>query len=571
MADYVQAHHAAPRYGRFSVCRAPAIVKALLIAALTVCFPLAGARADEAEAALKSIKPDAIRADMRFLADDLLEGRGTASRGHEIAARYVASQLEGMGLKPAGENGSYFQEVPIRSLTVDEAGSSATLSFKSSTVKLIAREDYLLVGDPGRRQVDVEAPVVFAGYGITAPSQGYDDYKHIDAKGKIVAVLFGAPNFPTAVKAHYSASWLKRQNAAAHGAVGYLLIYDPALENIYPFKMQVRDIALPKRNWLDRDGHPNQYYPALKVVGVLSAAGAQQLFAGSGHTLEQVYAAAKKHKPPAFALAQTAHFHTSTVWSDAKSPNVVARLEGSDPALFAQYVVYSAHLDHLGISTPVDGDAIYNGALDNASGVAVLLEVARAFSGMPVKPKRSLLFLAVTGEEAGLLGSDYFASNPTVPKASMIADINMDEDVMLWPLEDVVALGAEHSTLGGVVERATQRLHLVSSPDPQPEQVDFIRSDQYSFVRQGIPAFSLSAGFKSEDPAIQPAKIMEDWDHRIYHHPQDDMQQPGLNFGAAALYAQTAFLCGLITANDANAPSWNPGDFFGIAFAPSGR
>jgi hypothetical protein len=542
-----------------------------LVAALVLFLPLRAALADEADAPLKSIKPAAIRADMRFLSDDLLEGRGTASRGHEIAARFVASQFEGMGLKPAGENGSFYQQVPIRSLTVDEAGSSATLSFKGSTVTLNAREDYLLVGDPGRRQVDIEAPVVFAGYGITAPSQGYDDYKHVNAKGKIVAVLFGAPNFPTAVKAHYSASWLKRQNAVAHGAVGYLLIYDPALENIYPFKMQVRDIALPKRNWLDREGHPNQYYPALKVVGVLSAAGAQQLFAGSGHTLEQVYAGARNHKPPAFALAQTAHFHTASVWSDAKSPNVVAKLDGSDPALAVQYVVYSAHLDHLGISTPVDGDDIYNGALDNASGVAALLEVARAFAGMPIKPKRSLLFIAVTGEEAGLLGSDYFASNPTVSKSSMIANINMDEDVMLWPLEDVVALGAEHSTLEGVVERATQRLHLVSSPDPQPEQVGFIRSDQYSFVRQGIPAFSLSAGFKSDDSAIQPAKIMEEWDHKIYHHPQDDMQQGGLNFDAATLYAQTGFLCGLLTANDPNAPSWKPGDFFGIAFAPGAK
>jgi hypothetical protein len=552
-------------------CKAFTALELMLIAALTLCAPLHGARADEADAPLKGIKPDAIRAEMRFLADDLLEGRGTGSRGHEIAAHYVASQLEGMGLKPAGENGSYFQEVPIRSLTVDEALSSATLSYKNSTVTLNAREDYLLAGDPGRREVDVEAPVVFAGYGITAPSQGYDDYKHIDAKGKIVAVLFGAPNFPTAVKAHYSASWLKRQNAVAHGAVGYLLIYDPALENIYPFKMQVRDLALPKRNWVDREGHPNAYYPALKVVGVISAAGAQQLFAGTRQTLGQVYAGAQKHRPPAFALAQIAHFHTVTNWSDSKSPNVVARLEGSDPALSAQYVVFSAHLDHLGISTPVDGDAIYNGALDNASGVAVLMEVARAFSGMPVKPKRSLLFIAVTGEEAGLLGSDYFANNPTILKSSMIANINMDEDVMLWPLEDVVALGAEHSTLEGDVERATQRLHLVSSPDPEPEQVAFIRSDQYSFVRQGIPSLSLSAGFKSNDPGIQPAKIMEEWDHKIYHHPQDDMQQPGLNFDAAALYAKTAFLCGLFTADDASPPSWKPGDFFGVAFAPGAK
>jgi Zn-dependent M28 family amino/carboxypeptidase len=199
------------------------------------------------------------------------------------------------------------------------------------------------------------------------------------------------------------------------------------------------------------------------------------------------------------------------------------------------------------------------------------MEVARAFAGMPAKPKRSLLFIAVTGEEAGLLGSDYFANHPTVDKAALIANINMDEDVMLWPLEDVVALGAEHSTLAGVVTRATRRMNLVASPDPQPEQVSFIRSDQYSFVRQGVPSFSLSAGFKSNDPSVDPAKIMAAWETNIYHHPQDDMQQAGLNFDAAALYARTALLCGWYAANDAAVPEWNPGDFFGQAFPRAPR
>jgi hypothetical protein len=215
---------------------------ALIVVALVVLAAGRHASADAINAtdgALAAIKPDAIRADMRFLADDLLQGRGTGTRGHLIAAHYVASQFEGMGLDPAGDAGSFFQNVPIRSSTVDEAASSATLSFKGRTETLKFREDYLLTGDPGREQADIEAPVVFAGYGITAPSQGYDDYKRIDVKGKIVAVLWGAPNFPVAVKAHYSASWLKRQNAVAHGAVGYILVYDPALEKFWPFKEQV--------------------------------------------------------------------------------------------------------------------------------------------------------------------------------------------------------------------------------------------------------------------------------------------------------------------------------------------
>ena len=547
------------------------MVMGLVLAGITAAFAAGQSQSPAAdESALRwadGISPAAIRADMRFLADDLLEGRGTGARGHLIAAHYVASQLEGIGLTPAGDNGTFFQEVPIRSMTLDESASSGALVLKGKATALKLRQDFLLSPDPGRGQVEVEAPVVFAGYGITAPSQGYDDYKGLDVKGKIVALLFGAPNFPDAVKAHYSASWLKRQNAAAHGAVGYLLVYDPALENVYPFSMQVRDLAIAKRNWLSARGEPNLYYPQLKVIGVVSMTGLAHLLEGSGRTTEQLFAAAKLKKPLRFAVPLAGRFHTVTNWSDIKSPNVVAKLEGSDPNLSRQYVVYSAHLDHLGVSTPVNGDSIYNGALDNASGSAVLMEVARAFASMPVKPKRSLLFVAVTGEESGLLGSDYFANNPTVDKSSLIANLNMDEDLMLWPLKDVVALGSEHSTLEGVVKRAVDSLHLTASPDPEPEQVSFIRSDQYSFVRQGIPSIALEAGVKSNDPHIDPVKIATAWEKDIYHHPHDDMQQPNLNFEAGALYARVAFLCGLYTANDPEVPKWNPGDFFGIAFS----
>ncbi|HEY2686714.1 MAG TPA: M28 family metallopeptidase [Steroidobacteraceae bacterium] len=542
------------------------VVAACASLALADAKPDLSAAGDGAKWA-EHITAASIRADMRFLADDLLEGRGTGSRGHLIAAHYLASQFEGMGLEPAGDNGSYFQDVPIRSMKLDEEASSGSLTENGKTVALKLREDFLLSPDPGRRRVEVEAPVVFAGYGITAPSQGYDDYQGLDVKGKIVALLFGAPDFPVAVKAHYSASWLKRQNAAAHGAAGYLLIIDPALEGMYPFSMQVRDLAIPKRNWLSANGVPSQYYPQLKVVGVISMPGVAHLLEGSGHSAAEVFAAAKGKKPLRFATGGAARFVSVSSWSDQKSPNVVAKLKGSDRGLSQQYVVYSAHLDHLGISTPVNGDAIYNGALDNGSGSAALMEVARAFAALPVKPKRSLLFVAVTGEESGLLGSDYFANNPTVDKSSMIADLNMDEDLMLWPLKDVVALGAEHSTLDGVVNRAVKALHLTASPDPEPEQVAFIRSDQYSFVRQGIPSIALEAGEKSDDPNIDPAKIATAWEKDIYHHPQDDMQQPNLDFEAGALYARVAYLCGLYTADDRDAPRWNPGDFFGVAFA----
>lgn len=547
-----------------------AVASVLLLSVLSVSGDAAvAAAADESDAALASIKPEAIRADIRFLSDDLLEGRGTGSRGYQLAAQFVASQFESMGLEPAGDRGTYFQDVSLQSVRVDEAGSSfawTSRAHKSEALKF--REDFILNGDPGREDSRINAPVVFVGFGITAPEQNYDDYKNIDVRGKIVAMIFGAPPFQSAVKAHYSASWLKRKNAAAHGAVGILVLYDPRLQSLYPFEKLVRDLAIPHYNWLDAGGKPDHYYPELKANGAVSMAGVSRLLAGSGHTAAQVFAAAKAGKLSSFALAGTADVHTTSRRASVTSPNVVAKLEGSDPTLKSQYVVYTAHLDHIGISTPVNDDSIYNGALDNASGSAEVLEIARAFSRMPTRPRRSILFVEVTGEEAGLLGSDYFASNPTVDRSSIVANVNIDEDVMLWPLRDVVAFGAEHSSLEGVVEQAAHRLNLEASPDPMPEQVAFIRSDQYSFVRQGIPSFALSAGFKSDDPQVKPAEIFENWEQTRYHQPQDDLAQPGLNFESAAQFTRVGFLCGWYVAQADQRPKWNPGDFFGAVFAP---
>jgi hypothetical protein len=528
---------------------------------------LGSASEEDSDVLLQSVRPEAIRADMRFLSDDLLEGRGTGGRGHLLAAHWVASQFESLGLEPAGDSGTYLQQVPLRSSQVDETASSFVHSNSARSESLKFREDYILYGDPGRNDSRVKAEIVFVGYGVTAPEQGYDDYHDVDVRGKIAAVVFGAPAFDAAVKAHYSASWLKRNNAASHGAIGLLVFYDSHLQKLYSFEEQVRDLAIPRLNWLDAAGKPDHYYATLQVSGAVSLAGVRRLLAGSTHTPEQLEEGAKSGKLPAFELPGKAEVHTRTRHQLLHSPNVVGKLEGSDPALKGEHVVYTAHLDHLGISTPVKGDSIYNGALDNASGSAEVVEIARAFARMPVKPRRSILFIAVTGEEAGLLGSDYFASNPTVPLDSIVADINIDEDLMHWPLRDVIAFGAEHSTLEQAVHQAAQRLKLDVSPDPVPEQVIFIRSDQYSFVRQGVPSIYLSPGMKSEDPSIKPEEVSDNWDTNFYHQPQDDMRQPGLNFEAAADFARVNLLCGLYVAQQAERPRWNAGDFFGTAFA----
>lgn len=524
------------------------------------------AAGDPADAAMAAIRPEAIRANMSFLADDSLEGRGTATRGYEIAARFMATRFEALGFQPAGDAGTYFQQVPFRSMRPDQSQSSFTLTRGGQPETLASGDDYISSSDP-RADTSVEAPLVFVGFGVTAPEQGYDDYKNVDAKGKIVAFLHGAPNFASSIKAHYSSSNLKAANAAAHGAVGIINLDDPVYEQIYPYSKRLHALAFPHFRWLNPQGEPNDFQAELKGSVSLSMAATKRMFHGSTHTADEVFANARAGKLVSFDLPVTVRIHNVTRLEDVHSPNVVARLEGSDPALKNEYVVYTAHLDHLGVGAPVNGDTIYNGALDNASGSAILIEMARAFSGMKPRPRRSILLVAVTAEESGLLGSDYFAHYPTVPKSSMVANVNADEDPMFWPMADVVAFGAEHSSLEKDIQRACQRMGLTESPDPAPDEVVFVRSDQYSFVKQGIPAVMPSPGVKSSDPGLDPGKIFGQWEQTRYHEPGDDMQQPGLNFDDAAQYARFVFLTGYYVSQDKQRPTWNKGDFFGDRYA----
>ncbi len=403
---------------------------------------------------------------------------------------------------------------------------------------------------------------------MTAPEQSYDDDAGIDAKGKIVAIVPGAPSqFEATMRAHYSSGSMKAANAAARGAVGAIVLDSPAVEQNYPFKERVSDLACQDMRWLNAKGQPNDYFPELRGAVFLSMETTASVFQGSGKSLEEIFAAAEEGKPSSRVLPLTAKIKTVSKFRDLRSPNVVARIVGSDAKLRDEYVVYTAHLDHLGIGQPVNGDRIYNGAVDNASGSACLLEIARAYSRMQPRPRRSILFVSVTGEEAGLLGSDYFAHYPTVAKERLIADINVDGNLaLLWPIEDVIARGSEHSTLGATVREAAARLNLDVSPDPFPELVFFIRSDQYSFVKQGIPSVFPSAGTKSSDPNIKPQQIITKWRQTIYHKPQDDMNQP-FDFESGAKYARFNFFLGYLVAQKTEKPAWNPGDFFGEHYA----
>ena len=515
------------------------------------------------EQLLQRISAQGLRAQMAFLSDDLLEGRGVGTRGYQLAANYVRAQFEEMGLKPAGVDKSYFQNVRFRKIELMQDKSSMTLKHNGSTRTLTIFKDYVMGGDPVSADTTAEGQVVFVGFGVSAPEFSYDDYAGIDVRGKIVAALYGAPpRLPSAPGAHFSSGEQKLRTAAEHGAIGFISIWAGKSEERTPFSEYVRFARGPTMRWMDEKGVPNDAQPTIRGVARISSSTAATLFEGAPKSWKDALQAAENSRPQAFELKTSVSMHIVSRYSEVESPNVAAILPGSDPELGKEYVVFTAHLDHLGIGDPVKGDSIYNGAVDNASGTAALLEMARAFSELHPAPRRSLLFLAVTGEEEGLLGSDYYAHNPTVPITQIVANINMDELPTLYDFKDIVALGGEHSTLGAVADNVARHMGLTVSPDPAPEEVYFVRSDQYSFVLQGVPALYIDEGFQAVDPQIDGKKMHSDWDAQRYHQPSDDMSQP-LDFAALVKCTRVDLAAGYEIAQQTERPHWNDGDFFG--------
>jgi Peptidase family M28 len=512
------------------------------------------------------ISPDALRAHVRFLSDDLLEGRGTATRGHEIAAKYVASEFESMGLKPGGDDGTFFQRVPFRQAIVEPTHSSVVITGNDSAQTLRFEDDYLSTGDYLRTDTTAQGPIVFVGFGITAPELNHDDYKGVDVKDKIVAVFPGAPaKWESTQRAYYSSTYLKGQSAAKHGAIGVITLWDPEIEKRASWPRMIRQTRLPALRTLAQKGQPLDTFPELHGAIIMSLAKGRELFKAANRDLDQAYRDAEADNGKSFDLPFTANIHLLTEHKETSSPNVVAILPGSDPKLKNEYIVLSAHLDHLGIGTPVKGDSIYNGAYDNASGSAALIEIARAFSKLPVHPKRSLIFLNDTGEEKGLQGAYYFAFNPTVPIEKIVGNINMDELNSFFPLKDVVGFGAEHTSMKADLDAAAKAVGFKVSPDPFPEETIFIRSDQFPFVRRGIPAIFVTPGLNSSDPKIDSHAIYEEWLKNRYHSPQDDMSQP-FDWKEGARLADVDFLIAQRVANAPQPPHWNKGDFFGQKF-----
>jgi hypothetical protein len=509
----------------------------------------------------------ALRGHLAFLADDLLQGRESGSRGYDLAALYVAARFESVGLEPAGDGDSYYQPVPLlrNQLEVESARLQITRGRKRS--ELLWGEDFLMRGDAARGESSVTAPVVFVGYGIAAPGLGYDDYAGTDVEGKIVLTLTGAPpSFPHNQRAYYSSGRTKAEEAVLRGAVGLLRLRTRIDAERVPWERMRFPAGRPGMRWLKKEGEPAGYFPTLRGSAVLSRSGARKLLARTGVELEELLDTADKGSIESIELPVEVTLHRRTTHERVSSPNVAALLRGSDPELRDEYVVYTAHLDHIGIGAEVEGDRIYNGAYDNAMGVSVLLETASAFAELPDPPRRSILFLAVTGEEKGLLGSEYFAHHPSVPIEGIVANVNLDMPLFLSPLVDVVAFGAEHSSLGGTVGRAASAVGFELSPDPMPEEVLFIRSDQYSMVRRGVPAVFLVAGVKSADGGTGGTEVWREFLTTHYHRPSDDLTRP-VDYPSAVRFTQVNFLVGLEVANEASRPSWNDGDFFGERFA----
>ncbi|HWJ71022.1 MAG TPA: M28 family metallopeptidase [Sphingobium sp.] len=550
-----------------------------VVALLCLAAP-APARTNPPAAAAEALIPEAqlpldprfsaarVKADISFLADDLLEGRDTGSVGHEIAARFVAQRFAALGLAPMGDAGGWFQRITFQQTERRDAPSGVTISGPSGSATFSHGVEALVSTRPGEPVLDVTAPLVFVGYGMVDERLGLDDYAGLDVRGRIVVALRGFPaNLPADPGAYLVNA--KSRTAQAHGAIGVIQIDTEASARQRPWDERLRDASQPGFTWVGPDGKPHDETPEIRAVASLDGQAAAALFAGAPRSLAQVRQAAarKGARPKGFPLGTSARVFGQSQSRRVTSPNVVAMIPGGDPALAGDYVILSGHLDHIGISParpgdPADRDRINNGALDNAAGIATLLEVARVMSEDREKPRRSVIFLATTGEEKGLLGADYYARHASVPIARIVGNVDLDMPVLTYAFTDLTAYGADHSTLGRLTADAVAPMHLRLSPDPVPEETVFVRSDHYMFVKQGVPAVFLATGFGNGGEAA-----FRYFNAHFYHRPGDDLNQP-INWRAGARFAEANYRITRAMADGDTPPRWIEGDFFGDLFAP---
>jgi hypothetical protein len=507
--------------------------------------------------ALDRIRPEALRSHVRYLSDDLLEGRDTGSEGGLLAARYLAAQFKELGLKPAGDAGTYLQQVPLARSRMDPDRSRLVLSGGGQDTTLRFTEEFLLNGAT-RAVASVSASLVFAGYGITAPEFTHDDYEGLDVQGKLVVILAGEPPskdpafFDGDKDTKHGAGGSKILLARSKGAVGVITLLTAERGARFPWdatrSAQTRDgISLP--------GAERSAFPAL----LARQQGAAALFRGAPLSWEEVQESAAAGPVKRFFLPLTAKLELATQSARFEAPNVVGMVEGSDPELRKQAVVYTAHYDHIGKRSG-EGDTIYNGAWDNASGTAEVLEAARAFAALRPAPKRSVLFVLVTGEEKGLLGSKHYTQQPPISMQNTAANINLDMTEIFGIPKELVPMGAERSTLRESCEVVAREMGLKIGSDPTPELKVFPRSDQFSFAQAGVPCLFLrwASEYEDIDAAAAKARAREKLE-TIYHKVYDEFD-PTWSWEGMRRHTEVAVLIGLHVANQPAMPSWNPGD-----------
>lgn len=515
-----------------------------------------------AEAPLASQR---VRAHTAFLADDLLEGRGTGTRGFALAASYVTSHFRRLGLEPAAGDDRYAQPIKLLESTVNREAGRLIVQHGDQTDALTPVNDMLATAAVGQTQAEVTAPAVFVGFGVQAPELDYDDFQAIDLTGKIAVVLTGAPErFPSAQRAHYAHLDQKRTQLVRRGAIGMVTVMTPQEESRRPWAITVALGRFPSMRLLDANGNVVSGFPELRVTASVSRAAAVRVFAGAPRSVEEIFATAKRSEAQAFPLPVTLTLAGESVDRPVEAANVLGWLPGTDETLAGEPVVVTGHLDHLGIGTAVNGDTIYNGAVDNALGIGVLLHVAEELATGP-RPRRPVLFAAVTGEEKGLLGARHLATHPPARVRRYAANLNIDMPLLSAPARSLIAYGADHSTLGAVLRHVAARHGLTVQPDPSPEEVRFVRSDQYPFVLQGVPALKVDPGLETSDPTVDLAAAAVDFRKNRYHKPSDDLSHP-IHWPAVGAYARLmADLLREIADSEQN-PAWLPGDFFGETF-----
>lgn len=521
---------------------------------------------NDADLASGKIDDHALRAHIKYLSDDMLEGRGTGSRGGMLAAKYIAAQFESLGLEPASPDGSYFQPVqmigsktdPASKLGVKSGGGDAEFKFG---------DDFVGGSDLEQTEIPVNGDLVFVGYGISAPESNWDDYKGVDVRGKIVIMMVNDPPatpsepnlFGGKALTYYGRWTYKFEEAARRGAAGAILIHTNESAG-YGWSV-VRNSWSGERFGLLPDGKT----PTLKLKAWVTDEVARKIAQLGGQNLDQLRQAATTRAfrpvPLSAQLATTLRAQVQRM----SSPNVVGIYRGIDPTLKNQFVVYSSHWDHLGIRPDQPGDNIYNGAVDNATGIAGMITLARAFSTLNIKPRRSIVFVATTAEEQGLLGAEYYVRNPLVPLAETVANLNLDSLNVLGVTTDISPLGADRSTLGKLIEEVAKESNLTVSPEAHPEQGSFYRSDHFPFAKAGIPAVSLQSGTKFVGHADNWAEEQRaEFSQHRYHQPADEYS-PNWDFNGMVQQVRLAFTIGLRIANANDLPQWNPGDEFAKA------